>query len=174
MTASDADVNWQKQLEDAWSALGDSAPDAFVKRMERVVSDPAVPDERRAFEMACAHDSTGRSDLAIPLYREALDQGLTGYERRRTAIQLASSLRNLGRSDESVEILAGESTELGDGLDDAVVVFRSLAMADVGREREALVQALHALADHLPRYTASAHRYADLLADVDIETRGRT
>jgi hypothetical protein len=38
-------------------------------------------------------------------------------------------------------------------------------LVDAGRERQALIQLLHALADHLPRYTASAHRYADLLAE---------
>ena len=95
----------------------------------------------------------------------ALDRGLAGYERRRATIQLASSLRNLGRSAESVDILAGEPTEVGDGLDDAVVVFHALALADGGQDRVALVQVLHALADHLPRYTASAHRYADLLME---------
>jgi hypothetical protein len=165
MTTSDAEAGWAAQLEVAWSNLGASTAVAFVEEIERIMSDPAVPAARRAFEMACAHDSTGRADLAIPLYREALATGLGGYERRRTAIQLASSLRNVGRSDESVDILAAESTESGDGLDDAVVVFRALALADVGAERKALVQVLHALADHLPRYAASAHRYADLLAE---------
>jgi hypothetical protein len=143
------------------------APAVFVQRVADIVGDPAVPPERGLFELACAHDSTGRADRAIGLYREALAGGLAGYERRRATIQLASSLRNVGRPADAVALLAGESTEVGDGPDDAVVLFRALALADVGRERAALVDVLHALADHLPRYKASAHRYADLLAEPD-------
>jgi hypothetical protein len=165
MTIDDPGAGWREKLDEAWAALATTAPEDFVRTIQGIVSDPDVPVERRAFELACAYDSTGRSDLAIVLYRDALDRGLAGYERRRATIQLASSLRNLGRSAESVEILVGEPTEVGDGLDDAVVVFRALALADGGQERVALVQVLHALADHLPRYTTSAHRYADLLME---------
>ncbi len=128
-----------------------------------------MPPEIRDFEIACAHDSTGRSDLAVDGYRQALSAGLSEYRGRRAKIQLASSLRNLGQSDESVQILTEESTSVGDGLDDAVTVFLALALADVGRDREAVAQLVHSLADHLPRYTASAHRYADVLVTPEDE-----
>ncbi|MGI9017358.1 MAG: tetratricopeptide repeat protein [Euzebya sp.] len=154
-------MEWLEKLEQVWSELSDRSSDDFVRAIEGIVADPAVPPERKAFEMACAHDSTGRSDLAVPGYRDALNSGLTGYEGRRAKIQLASSLRNLGQFSESLEILDEESTDVGDGLDDAVTVFHSLALVDVGREREAVAQLLHALTDQLPRYTASVHRYAD-------------
>lgn len=62
-----------------------------------------------------------------------------------------------------MRILTEESTSADDGLDDAVAVFLALSLVDVGRDREAVAHLVHALADHLPRYTASAHRYADLL-----------
>jgi len=32
-------------------------------------------DEPDAFDRACEFDSTGHPDLAVPLYREALEQG---------------------------------------------------------------------------------------------------
>jgi hypothetical protein len=44
----------------------------------------------------------------IAVYRQALDAGLGGYRRRRTVIQLASTLRNLGRPEESVALLTAE------------------------------------------------------------------
>jgi hypothetical protein len=97
MTSPDAEATWAARLGVAWSTLGDATAPAFVAEIERIVADPAVPPPRRAFELACAHDSTGRSDLAIPLYCEALAKGIGGYERRRAVIQMASSLRNVGR-----------------------------------------------------------------------------
>lgn len=167
-------MTWQHDLEAAWKSLEETSPAEFLARIRGIVEAPSVPRAMRAFQLACAHDSTGRPDLAVPGYEAALAKGLDGYERRRAKIQLASSMRNLGRSAQSVEILSDEPTDLGDELDDAIVVFRSLALTDVGREREAVVALVHALADHLPRYTASAHRYADaLLSDPSKEAAAR-
>ncbi|MFY1691556.1 tetratricopeptide repeat protein [Plantactinospora sp. WMMB782] len=60
------------------------------------------------FERACAWDSTGRSDRAVPLYRSALDHGLAGYRRRRAVIQMSSSLRNIGQAELAVRLLEAE------------------------------------------------------------------
>jgi hypothetical protein len=117
------------------------------------------------FERGAAFDSTGHSDQAVPLYRDALRNGLTGERKRRAVIQLASSLRNLGRSDESVELLTDEMASGSDRLDDAVRAFLALALTDVGREREAVSLALEALAPHLPRYQRSLANYAHSLVD---------
>ena len=99
------------------------------------------------------------------MYRRALELGLEGERRRRAVIQMASSLRNLGRPEESVALLTAERDAGSDALDDAVAVFLALALADVGREREALALALGALAPHLPRYQRSAANYARELTD---------
>lgn len=156
-------MTWETQLDAVWRIIEEVPAEEFRAKVDEIVSDPAVPEPIREFQRACADDSTGRSDLAVPGYRRALDAGLTGYERRRAVIQLASSLRNLDESSQSLELLSAQETTVGDGLDDAVIVFRALALCDLGREREAAAQLIHALADHLPRYTASAHRYADAL-----------
>jgi len=87
------------------------------------------------FERAAAQDSTGHADLAVPLYREALQQGLTGERRRRAVIQLASSLRNIGQPEESVTLLTRELDAGSDHLDDAVRAFLALALLDTGRAR---------------------------------------
>jgi hypothetical protein len=98
------------------------------------------------------------------LYEQALELGLTGVRRRRAVIQLASSLRNLGRAQESVALLSAERAAGSDELDDAVSAFLALALVDTGREREAVSLALGALARHLPRYQRSVTNYAKSLA----------
>jgi hypothetical protein len=85
------------------------------------------------------------------LYRKALEAGLTGERRRRAVIQLARSLRNLGQSQESVALLTTEMDAGSDHLDDAVRATLTLALTDVGRERDAFSLAIAALASHLPR-----------------------
>jgi Tetratrico peptide repeat len=101
----------------------------------------------------------------VPLYRRSRELGLEGERRRRAAIQLASSLRNLGEPTESVALLEAELAGTPDPLHDAVRAFLALALADTGREREAVAQALTALAPHLPRYQRSVAAYARLLVD---------
>ena len=86
--------------------------------------------------------------------------GSRAERRRRAVIQLASSLRNVGRADESVALLTAELDAEPDELDDAVRAFLALALVDVGREREAVSHALTALAPHLPRYQRSLANYA--------------
>jgi len=48
-------------------------------------------------------------------------------------------------------------------LGDAATAFAALALADLGREREALVATLHALTPHLPAYRRALDEYADAL-----------
>lgn len=117
------------------------------------------------FERACAWDSTGHSDQAVPLYREALSRGLDGYRGRRTRIQLASSLRNIGQAEEGVKLLTPELVAPSDELDDAVRACLALCLADLGREREGLALVIGALAPHLPRYQRSMANYARLLVE---------
>ena len=100
----------------------------------------------------------------MPLYRQALETGLQDERRRRAVIQLASSLRNIGRADESVALLRAELDTGPDELDDAVRAFLALALVDTGQEREAVSHALTALAPHLTRYQRSLANYARQLA----------
>jgi tetratricopeptide (TPR) repeat protein len=155
---------WERELAELWESLGDMPEDEFLARMDTLAA--GLPDRGvAAFERASARDSTGHSDQAVPLYREALDHGLEGIRRRRAVIQMASSLRNLGRPQESVELLSAERERTSDELDDAVTAFLALALVEVGREREAAALALEALAPHLPRYQRSLANYARSIAD---------
>jgi hypothetical protein len=131
--------------------------------MEELVLELPAGSPVGLFERAAALDSTGHSDLAVPLYERALDLGLDGERRRRAVIQMASSLRNLGRPSESVALLTAERERQSDHLDDAVSAFLALALVDTGREREAVSIALTALSRHLPRYQRSLRNYARLI-----------
>jgi tetratricopeptide (TPR) repeat protein len=156
---------WEDRLADLWATLDDCPDDEFQAAMAALTSELDPGDGVRPFERAAAFDSTGHSDLAVPLYREALDLGLAGERHRRAVIQLASSLRNLGRADESVALLEAEAARSSDHLDDAVTAFLALALVDTGRQPEALSLLLTALAGHLPRYRRSVTNYARLLVE---------
>ncbi len=164
MTSMDA--NWEKRIADLWAMIDDIAADEFVARIDSLVGELPVNREASAiglFERGCAQDSTGHPDRAVPLYRAALDTGLTGLRRRRATIQMASSLRNLGSAAEAVALLTNELNATSDELDGAVRAFLALALVDVGREREAVALSLAALSKYLPRYNRSLARYADQL-----------
>jgi tetratricopeptide (TPR) repeat protein len=161
------EADWEQRVADAWASIDQRSEAEFLALIEQLATELPADSGVGSFERAASLDSTGHPDLAVPLYRKALDQGLTGERRRRAVIQLASSLRNLGQSQESVALL---TTELGTGsdhLDDAVRAFLALALVDTGREREAVSLALAALAPHLPRYQRSLAAYARLLLDVE-------
>ncbi|WP_308257392.1 tetratricopeptide repeat protein [Pseudonocardia lacus] len=158
MTEISADL--ERRLAELWAGQDEHEPAGFRARIDDAVAGLPADHPVALFERACANDSTGRPDHAAPLYRAALDAGLIGIGRRRAVIQMASSLRNLGRAEESVALLTAERDRGSDELDDAVAAFLALALAATGRAREATGLALAALAPHLPRYNRSLAAYA--------------
>jgi tetratricopeptide (TPR) repeat protein len=163
------DPDWERRVAATWSAIDERSEQDFLALIEKLIAELPADSGVGLFERAASLDSTGRSDLAVPLYRQALEHGLTGERRRRAVIQMSSSLRNLGRPEESVALLTAEVNAGSDHLDDAVRAFLALALVDTGREREAVSLALGALAPHLPRYQRSLANYARLLTEPDPE-----
>jgi tetratricopeptide (TPR) repeat protein len=157
---SQKSTDWEQRLSTLWASLDDHSEEEFVAKMDELVAELPADSAVAAYERASALDSTGRSDLAVPLYRQALELGLGSDRRRQAVIQMASSLRNLGQAEESVALLRAEREAGSDELDDAVSAFLALALVDTGREREAVSLALAALAPHLPRYQRSLANYA--------------
>jgi hypothetical protein len=156
---------YDRRSEELWASIDDYDAEAFRAKIDELVAELPADSAVAAFERACAFDSTGHPDRAVPLYRQALERDLDGERRRRAVIQLASSLRNLDQIAESVDLLAAERDQPSDRLDDAVSAFLALALVDSGREREAVSVALAALAPHLPRYQRSVANYAQALVD---------
>ncbi len=157
-------VIWEQRVSDAWASIDQRSEEEFLALIENLAVELPPDSGIGVFERAASLDSTGHSDLAVPLYRRALDLGLTGERRRRAVIQLASSLRNLGQPEASVALLTAELDAGSDHLDDAVRAFLALALVDIGREREAVSLALTTLAPHLPRYQRSLTNYAQLIS----------
>jgi Flp pilus assembly protein TadD len=142
-------MEWEQRLSDLWASIDDHSEQEFLSKMELLVAELPADSAVGAFERAGSLDSTGHSDLAVPLYRQALELGLQGQRRRRAVIQMASSLRNLGQASESVALLTAERELESDDLDDAVSATLALALVDTGREREAVSIALIALSRHI-------------------------
>lgn len=129
---------------------------------ERPAGDPAA-----AFERASARDSAGLETEAEPLYRAALAGGLDAVRRPRAVIQLASTLRLLGRLDESRELLEAELERAGepDALPDETRAFLALTLLAAGEPERAAALALTALAPHLSRYNRAVAGNAAELAE---------
>ncbi|MGW0596770.1 tetratricopeptide repeat protein [Streptomyces sp. NPDC002776] len=160
--------DWEDRVTAAWAGFENYAEeeaDAFRDVIDALVAE--LPDDSPLgpFERACAWDSTGHPDRAVPLYQEALARGLTGYRGRRAKIQLSSSLRNIGRAEEGVALLTPELHAPSDELDDAVRATLALCLSSLGRDREGLSLVLGALAAHLPRYQRSMANYARALVE---------
>ncbi|KQX82179.1 hypothetical protein ASD48_02430 [Streptomyces sp. Root1310] len=163
--------DWEDRVTAAWAGF-DAYPQEraaeFRAVIDKLVAELPEGSPLGPFERACAWDSTGHSDRAAPLYRDALARGLTevsGYKGRRAKIQLASSLRNIGQADEGVKLLTPELDARSDELDDAVRACLALCLSSLGRDREGLSLVLGALAPHLPRYQRSMANYAKALRE---------
>jgi len=162
------DQGWEDRTTAAWATFDDYPEERaadFRAVIDALVAELPDGSPLGPFEQACAWDSTGHSDQAAPLYREALARGLDGYKGRRAKIQLSSSLRNMGQAEEGVKLLTPELDGPSDELDDAVRACLALCLSSLGRDREGLSLVLGALAPHLPRYQRSMANYARALVE---------
>jgi tetratricopeptide (TPR) repeat protein len=150
---------WQRRIDAVWEAASELGDDVVIERIDALVAELPADDPRGPFEAAGARDSAGLEDEAEPRYRRALELGLPGRARIEAHIQLASTLRNLGRHVEALELLDRVRADAGD-LADAVDAFRALTLASSGRADAAASVALGALAPHLPQYRRAVAAYA--------------
>lgn len=157
--------DWQDRVDAVWA---DSAltEDEVIDRIDVLAAERSVDDPVALFERAGARDSAGREAEAEVLYRRALEIGLDDERRTRATIQLASTIRNLGKIDEAREMLRAEYEREPRGpLHDAAAAFYALALVSAGEAERAASISLQALAPHLPRYTRSVTGYARKIAD---------
>ena len=75
-------MEWEQRLSDLWASIDDHSEQVFLSKMELLVAELPANSAVAAFERAASLDSTGHSDLAVPLYRQALELGLQGQRRR--------------------------------------------------------------------------------------------
>ena len=163
MTQAD---DWERRISAVWSMAASRSEAETVAAIDALVAERPAEDGAALFEWASVLDFAGREDQAEPYYRRALAAGLDQYRRPRAAIQLASTLRNLGRPHEGVAILRAElDNSEPDGLDDARSAFLALSLADAGRPAEAVIALLDAIVGHLSDYRRAVTVYAGDLRD---------
>ena len=98
---------------------------------------------KRRPKSACVHlqsafvlDRMGREDEAVPLYERSLLLGLSETDSRDAHVCLASSLRNIGRSQQGFDLLDSAKSRFdGDVVFD---LFFALLAIEIGRSNEAI------------------------------------
>ena len=158
--------DWQARVDAVWADAASLSDDELVASIDALAAERDPGDALALLERAGARDSTGREADAAPLYRAALAAGLDDVRRGQAVIQYASTVRNLGQPELSLQLLTAEFAGHPEHpLADAATAFAALALASSGRTTEALVSVLHALAPHLPRYQRAVGAYADELLE---------
>lgn len=150
---------WQDEVDAVWATADELGEAELIRRIDALAAELPEGDPRGPFEAGGARDSAGLEAEAEAYYRRALELGLAGRARIEATIQLASTVRVLGRAHEALALLDGIGDDAGD-LADAVTGFRALALIDAGEPRRAASEALEALSVHLPQYRRSLAAYA--------------
>ena len=153
--------DWQARVDAVWADADNLAEDELVAAIDALAAERPEGDALALFERGGAQDSTGHPDAAEPLYRAAIAAGLPDDERAQCTIQLASSLRNLGRADESLALLRDAQPYPPYAV--ATAAITALTLASLDRPREGLAALLREVAPTLPRYQRSMRAYADAL-----------
>ncbi|MDQ1084072.1 MULTISPECIES: tetratricopeptide repeat protein [Microbacterium] len=157
--------DWQERVDAVWADDG-LDPAEVIARIDALAEERPADDAVALFERAGARDSAGLEEEAEPIYRRALARGLDDDRRTQATIQLASTIRNLGKTDEALALLRAEYEREPRGpLHDAAAAFYALALVSNGEPGRAASIALQTLAPHLPRYTRSVTGYAREIAD---------
>jgi len=125
-----------------------------------------------AYDSACKHDTRGEEAAAIPEYERALALGLPADERCQALLGLGSSLRNVGRPEESVRVLRAAVAEFPEHA--ALRAFLSLALHSLGDGRQAMVTLLDLIMRYAPlgQYVRALGEYRDVLARAPVAAEG--
>jgi hypothetical protein len=160
---TDAGNEWEQRVATCWASFRSdkmSGPE-LMRTIDQLAAERPAGDAAAVFEQACARDSAGHESEAEPLYCTALSSNcLDTYRRTRAVIQLGSTLRLLGRLEESEQMLREElercanSAEPQPLIDETRAVL-ALTLLAGGKSVEAAVLALTALAPRLSRYQRS-------------------
>ncbi|MCC3273899.1 tetratricopeptide repeat protein [Arthrobacter zhangbolii] len=127
---------------------------------------------RVLYEVGGAHDTAGREEEAAGYYEQALAAGLSGDVLRRCCLQYGSTLRNLGRMEESLAVFARARQEFPGSV--SLGVFEALTLHAAGRADRALAGLLFLMAEHvdspeLQRYVPAIRGNAEYLVSLDEE-----
>jgi len=129
------------------------------------------PDNPRVlYELGGAYDTAGDETTALGFYERAMQSGLEGDIRRRCYLQYGSTLRNLGRTDDSLAVFSRARAEFPHSV--ALGAFEALTLHAAGQANAALASLLELLAEHadaaeLDRYRPALRGNAEYLLSLD-------
>ena len=137
--------------------------DFFEKLLTEHPDNPYV-----LYEVGGSYDTDGQEEKAIGYYERALPH-LTGETRRKCLLQYGSTLRNLDRFEESLDVFKKACAEFPES--DSLRVFKSLTLHAAGHKDKALATLLLVIADRvdspeIKRYEAAIRGNADYLANL--------
>jgi tetratricopeptide (TPR) repeat protein len=155
MPLSDHDV--RAAAAEGWASARRDDPAPTVSYFERLLD--SYPGQALAlYHCARAYDYSGQPDKALPLYEQAFAAGLSGDELRQGFARRGSSLRNLGRYEESVDLL-GQGH--GQFPEDAVIrCYLALAMESLGRSTQAVALLLDLVVERVDDPDVATHSWA--------------
>jgi tetratricopeptide (TPR) repeat protein len=139
------------------------------QQLQRAVAeaDASPQDVELQIEAAYSCDRYGDEADAVRYYDAAWKLGVPAAHRRKFLVGYGSTLRNVGRVDESIEILLGAIAEFPGFA--PLTSFLSLSLYSAGRHREAMTAALSAILEaaadsgSLDRYDRALRYYRDEL-----------
>jgi len=129
------------------------------------------PDDPHVlYEVGGAYDTAGEEETAAGFYERALDAGLDGDTLRRCLLQYGSTLRNLGRFDESLAVLDRALEQFPES--ESVRVWHALSLHAAGRSDAAVAELMEVAVDgiltpDLQRYQAAIRGNAEYLRSLD-------
>jgi Tetratrico peptide repeat len=156
-----SDHEWEARVADVWKSAHTMAPADLVATIDKLAAERNNDDGNALFERACARDTAGFEADAETYYRSALaSENLDAYRHSRASIQLGSTLRILGKLEESEKLLTAEldrhmQADNPRELHDEARAILALTYVAQGRAVEAAGLALTVLAPHLSRYNRS-------------------
>lgn len=139
--------------------------DAFARLLADHPDNP-----RLAYEVGGSYDTAGQEETALGFYTRALELGLEGRLRRQCLLQLASTFRQLGRFEESLEVLDRAIAEFPDS--PSLPIWKAFTLHASGHPNAAIALLLETIADHLDspeitRYEPALRGNADDIRSLD-------
>ena len=154
---------WESRVANFWASADDSEIEKSLAAMKTLVDELDPLDPNGLYEWASVHDFLGLESQAIDIYKDALANGLEGVKREKAIIQLASSLRNVGKSSEAIELL--QRTDFSSATKVAAQAFLALAHFSANNEGKAVQLLIDELYPADGLYARSIKFYAKEIAE---------